>query len=95
MYYLLSAIGAFILLLLGIIGFFLKQHIAVVKDLTKSVNILSNIVSVLDNKYKNIIVGCDQRYGGLNLRITTHGRRIDEIDVEIAKIQTELKLTKK
>ena len=95
MYYLLSAIGAFILVLLGIIGYFLKQHIHVVKDLTKSVNLLSTIVSVLDNKYKNIIVGCDQRYGGLNVRITTHGRRIDEIDVEIAKIQTELKLTKK
>jgi hypothetical protein len=92
MYYILSIIGGFILLLLGIIGFFLKQHIVVVKDLTKSVNVLSNIVGVLENKYKNQLIGCEQKHGTLNYRIGVHGERLDNIDIEIAKIQTEIEI---
>lgn len=92
---LISIVGAVISLLLIIVGFFLKQHIGVVKELTKSVNILAKLVAVLENNHKNMIMGCNSKHFVIDTRLTKHGERLDSVDVEIAKIKERIKITGK
>ncbi len=92
---LLGLIGSIISVLLIIVGFFLKQHIGVVRELTKSVNILSQMVAVLENNNKNMVLGCNSKHFIIDSRLTKHGERIDDIDVEIARIKERCKITEK
>ena len=50
----LIIIGSLLTALMLLVGYILKQQIIVVKELTRSVNGLSNIVAVQDNKNKRL-----------------------------------------
>lgn len=88
---LLTAGASVLTFLLLIIGFFLRQHISVVKELIQSVNHLARVVAVLENNAKNTTLGCNQKHFIIDGRLTKHGDRIDDIDKEIATIREKLK----
>jgi len=83
--------GSIITLLLIIVGFFLRQHINVVRELITSVDNLSRLVAILENNAKNSTLSCNQKHMIIDKRLTKHGERIDEIDKDIARIQENLK----
>ena len=91
---LVPLIGGIISILLVVVGFFLRQHINVVRELIKSVDTLSKVVAVLENNGKNATLNSNQRHFTIDVRLKTHGEHLDAIDIEIAKIKTVLKLNK-
>jgi len=90
-----SVIGGLLMILLFIIGFFLRQLYYVVKELTLSVNTLSKIVAVLENKNTNMALNCNSKHTIIDTRLTLHGVRLDEVDKDIARIQEQIKRDEK
>jgi len=88
---LLTVVGTLVSILLFGVGFIMKQQINVVKELTKSVNVLTRTVAVQDNKNTNMVLNCNNKHFVIDNRLTLHGERLDDVDVEIARIQERIK----
>jgi len=90
-----SIIGGLLMILLFIIGFFLRQLYFVVQELTVSVNSLSKIVAVLENKNTNMALGCNSKHLLIDSRLARHGVRLDEVDKDIVRIQEQIRRDEK
>ena len=95
---LLTIVGTLVSAVLIGVGYIMKQQTTVVRELTKSVNILTSTVAVQDNKSKNMILNCNSKHFVIDNRLDAYkkdikenGDRLDDIDVEIARIQEKLK----
>ena len=88
--YLLMVAGALIVLLLGIIGYFLSKHIGVTEELTRSVNALNVTVGLLQNNQMNSSVNCNLTHVSINTRLNAHSAKLSEHETAI----TELMVTK-
>ena len=83
----LSLAGALILLLLAIIGYFLKQQITASQALTDAVNSLTTTVQVMQARQED-------QHPVIESRLTSHGKRLDCHDKQITVIETKLNINK-
>ena len=73
--------GGIIIMLLGVVAYFLKRQITVSEILTKAVNNLTTAVTVLESQNKD-------RHPVIERRLNTHAKRLDEHDIRSARIET-------
>ncbi len=72
-------------MLLVIVAFFLKKQVGVSETLTKAVNDLNNVVTVLQTKE-------EERHPVTQRMLNEHADRLDKHDIKLAKIETILKI---
>ncbi len=85
LYLILSISGALILILLGIIGYFLKQQINASNALTNAVNGLNTNVIELQTLQ-------DERHPVTERRLNAHAERLDCMEKKIVRIETKLNI---
>jgi len=81
----LSLAGSLILLLLGVIGYFLKQQIGASNALTEAVNLLNANVMVLQSQQ-------DDSHPRIERRLNNHADRLDNQDKRIVRVETKLNI---
>ncbi len=87
----LSISGILIVMLLGIIGFFLKKQITVVECLTDSVNALNVSMELVRNNESNFRLTCGLRHTNIDKTMDNHKARLDKHANEIALLQENRK----
>ena len=73
--FIISVSGALVILLLAIIGYFMRKQIAVTEGLTASVNALNTTVQVMRNNESNMLLNCSSRHSVVDRRFDAHSER--------------------
>jgi len=84
---LLSISGSVILLLIGILGYFLKQNIAVLKNVTEALQSFREDYIQTKEKVSNMQEGCKDRHKIIDHRLNSHAKRLDQHEKDIAVLQ--------
>lgn len=74
--------GSLILVLLAVVGFFLRQQVTVSQNLTNAVNELTVAINVIQSQEKDRHPVHERRLNEHSTRITNHENRIRVIEVE-------------
>lgn len=74
--------GSLILVLLALVGFFLRQQVIVSQNLTEAVNELTIAINVIQSQEKDRHPVHERRLNEHSSRIADHERRIGVIEVE-------------
>jgi len=85
--FVLAVVGPIMVLLLAIIGFFLRQQVTATKMLTDTVNILNTSVEVLRNNHSNFSVTDNERHSIVNRRLDSHSEKINDHEKRIIKLE--------
>lgn len=86
---LLSIAGSIILLLIGVLGYFLKQNVALLKELNISFQTFREDYATTKERVVNLQGNCKEKHDTINVRLNEHGKRLDnhEKDIEVLKHQ--------
>ena len=86
---LLSLAGTIIILMLGVLGYFIKRIINSLDNFNETLQHFSVDYSATKQKIKNF----EEKYGKLEDRVTRHGDRLDchEKDIEVLKEKVKKK----
>jgi outer membrane murein-binding lipoprotein Lpp len=87
---LLAIAGTLIVLLLGIIGFFLQKHIKVIELLATAVNALNVTVKLLQNDQQNTRSNCTTSHKVVNSRLNAHAAKLQEHGTAITELKTKI-----
>jgi len=87
LYYILGIAGAIIILLLGVIGFFLKMIVKVINSLEETVNRLIKTVAIIETTQQLNGSGCTEKHSAITTRLNDHSKRLNEHGEEIAKLK--------
>jgi len=90
----LSISGFLIVMLLGIIGFFLRQQIGVIKSLTDSVNSLNTSLAVVRSNETHFRSTCVVTHSKVDDLLTKHGERLDQHEIAITTLQVTKNINK-
>jgi hypothetical protein len=82
-----SFAGTLIVLLLAIIGFFLRQQITVIQILTDTVNALKTSMEVVHVNEENLRSSCALKHAVVDRRLDSHGVRLDKSDITVAQLE--------
>jgi len=82
-----SFAGALIIILLAIIGFFLRQQISVIQILTDTVNALKTSMEIVHVNEENLKTSCGLKHAVLDRRLDSHSVRLDKIDISVAQLE--------
>ncbi len=93
--YLLMVAGGLIVLLLGIIGYFLSKHISVTEELTRSVNALNVTVGMVQNNQSNFSTNCSATHKTIDMRLNAHSAKISEHETAITELMVTQNITLK
>lgn len=74
--------GSLILVLLALVGFFLRQQVIVSQNLTEAVNELTIAINVIQSQEKDRHPVHERRLNEHSSRISDHERRLGVIEVE-------------
>ncbi len=78
-----------IILLLGVIGFFLKQLIREIKEMNISIGKLTTVTKVQEKDFSNLKEGCYQKHIIVDNRLNEHAKRLDDHDRNIAVLKSK------
>lgn len=81
-----------ITILIAIVGFFLTQQFRLLKTVAETVNNLKTIVEVIKSRQLGDGEFCRLKHHVIDKRLQEHGKRLDEDEVEIARIQERIKM---
>lgn len=87
LYYILGIAGAIIILLLGVIGFFLKMIVKVINSLEETVNRLIKTVAVIETTQQLNGSGCVDKHSVITTRLNDHAKRLNDHGEEIARLK--------
>lgn len=85
-YWILSISGAIILILIGAIGFFLRQSYRTNENARTTMEKLNTTLRVLIQKMKSY----DEKTDVATLRLNDHAKRLDTQELKIAKIEERI-----
>ena len=86
----LSVLGFIIVLLLGIIGFFIQRLIVAVDAMEAAVNELRVVVGIQQSQFTSLNKDCLIKHSSVDSRLTDHGRRISVNEREINSLKDKL-----
>lgn len=86
---LLSVSGTIILLLLGIVGYFLRQNIDVIKDLKETIQDFREEYIATKENVIDINLKCGERNLRVDKRLDAHDEKLQEHTVEITKLKVK------
>lgn len=86
---LLSIAGTIILLMISILGYFLKRIVNVLDSFDKTLRGFSEDYSATKERVVNIQSGCKENRDTINKRLNSHAKRLDahEGDIKVLKVQ--------
>jgi hypothetical protein len=87
--FILSVTGFLIVMLLGIIAFFLKEFAEQVKMLKLAVSELQLIVGSEKTRSESFIKSCEKVHTVVDKRLDEHGKRLDLHEMEISLIKSK------
>jgi hypothetical protein len=90
--FILGAAGVLIMVLLGIVGFFMQKHITVIEELVKAVNGLNTTVTLLKSDQENSSENCSALHSIINKRLNAHSQKISETQIGLEKLKTKVEL---
>ena len=85
----LSVSGALIMILLGIVGFFLKRYIKSTDSLTKVVTSLETVIQVTLVEQKAFQAKCDIHTQTTTKRLDAHANRLDDHQTRLSVIESQ------
>ena len=88
---LLTMSGTIILLMLGILGYFLKRIIKVLDNFDKTLRHFSEDYSATKERVANMQINCVDRHKTINDRLRRHGERLDKAESKIGIIEVQIK----
>lgn len=83
----ISGLGFIIVLLLGIIGFFIQRLIVAVDAMEAAVNELRVVVGVQQSKVTSFDKDCALKHGSVDKTLHDHGMRISVIERNIKLVR--------
>ena len=87
---LLSVGGVIIMLLLGIIGFFIQRLVKAVDSVESAVNELRVVVGVQQSKFSAMDRDCSLKHGMLEKRLNKHSEQMILLKKDISAINQKL-----
>lgn len=89
--FILATAGSLIVLLLGVIGYFLRRQIKATEILSDLVAILNTSVELLKNNQSNFTTNCFSRHQVIDNRLNQHSEKINRHETEIGILRSKLK----
>lgn len=88
---LLSISGTIILLLLATLGYFAKQNITVLKNVSEALQQFSVDYSATKERVTNLQDNCRDRHKVIDHRLNKHGERLDKAENKIGILEVQIK----
>ncbi|WP_299576709.1 hypothetical protein [uncultured Sunxiuqinia sp.] len=85
--FILAVVGPIMVILLGIIGFFLRQQVSVTKTLTDTVNVLNTSVEVLRTNHNHFSTSDIERHKIIDRTLEAHSDKISDHEKRIIKLE--------
>lgn len=87
-FWILGVVGAIILILLGIIGYFLANNVQALKDVEKAVHTLDKSLGIINERTNNN----ENEHNTFSHRLNEHSKQLHDQEKEIAVIKSKLKV---
>jgi len=87
----LSIAGSIILLMIGVLGYFLKRIINTLDKFNNTLQTFSSDFAAHKEKVYNMQGNCTEAHRTLNYRLRDHDKRIDKNEKDIAVLQEKTK----
>lgn len=89
LYFILGISGAIIILLLTVIGFFLKMIVKIINSLEETVNRLIKSVTILETNDTNSGIGCIEKHTTITTRLNDHSKRLNDHEKQITQLKVK------
>ncbi len=84
-----SSAGAILILMLGIIGVFLKRLLIKFDEMANTIESILNRLAASSSNFRNLTDNCKDKHELINTRLNEHSKRIAQNEKDIIQINSK------